>query len=387
MKYSCHGNDIHPADTEFTMAFLFSVETQTCIEMANLSHKRLLAIDKDHKEAAREANLYYVTDKDAGIQRLKKGKGYLYTYLGKPLKNKEHLERIRKLAIPPSWTEVWICYKPNGHIQATGLDLNKRKQYRYHADWNSLRTQTKFHRLYEFGKVLPHLRKRIRKDLAVPELNENKVLAAVINLMELTYIRIGNNGYEKLYGSYGLTTLKDKHVKIQKENIQFSFTGKKGITHTISLKNKRLARIVKQCRDIPGRELFQYYQGNGDKKKIDSGIVNNYIKEATGQDFTAKDFRTWAGSLQALQIFCSLQQPANEKDAKKNTVTVLDEVSKKLGNIRSVCRKYYVHPALIELYEGNKLTACMGKNSNKKTNGTGLTVEENNLMHILKIAG
>lgn len=352
-----------------------------------LSHKKLLAIDKDHQQAARVAKLHYVSDKENGITRNKRGKNYTYAYNGKAIIDKDQLDRIRKLAIPPSWKEVWICFRPDGHIQATGMDLNNRKQYRYHSDWNSLRTQTKFHRLYEFGKSLPLLRKRIKKDMSLAELNENKVLATVINLMELTYIRIGNNGYEKLYGSYGLTTLKDKHVKIKNENIQFSFTGKKGVSHTISLKNKKLARIVKQCRDIPGRELFQYYESNGDKKNIDSGMVNNYIKEASGHDFTAKDFRTWAGSLQALQIFCSLQQPMTTKEAKKNTVVVLDEVSKKLGNTRSVCKKYYVHPGLIELYEENKLTACMGKNGNSKLKSNGLTVEENNLMHILKTAG
>jgi DNA topoisomerase-1 len=355
--------------------------------MNALSHKKFLAIDKDHKQAARVAKLHYVSDKEEGITRQKKGKKYSFRYNGKAIKDKEQLLRIRKLAIPPSWKDVWICYRADGHIQATGLDLNNRKQYRYHSEWNALRTQTKFHRLYEFGKALPSIRKKIKKDMASTELSENKVLATVINLMELTYIRIGNNGYEKLYGSYGLTTLKDKHVKIKNESIQFSFTGKKGVSHSISLKNKKLARIVKQCRDIPGRELFQYYESNGDKKKIDSGMVNNYIKESSGHDFTAKDFRTWAGSLQALQIFCSLQEPLSEKDAKKNTVAMLDEVSKKLGNTRSVCKKYYVHPGLIQLYEGNKLSACMGKNGNSKVKSNGLTVEENNLMHVLKTTG
>ncbi|MGC4035770.1 MAG: DNA topoisomerase IB [Chitinophagaceae bacterium] len=354
--------------------------------MTNLSHKQLLAIDKNHQQAAKAASLYYVTDKDAGIMRHKKADNFFFTYLDKPVKDKEQLERIRKLAIPPSWSEVWICYKPNGHIQATGLDLNKRKQYRYHADWSALRTQTKFHHLYEFGKALPVMRKKLKRDLSQHDLNENKVLATVINLMELTYIRIGNNGYEKLYGSYGLTTLKDKHVKISNEAIQFSFTGKKGVNHNISLKNKKLARIVKECRDIPGRELFQYYDDNGTKRQIDSGMVNNYIKEAAGQDFSAKDFRTWAGSLHALQSFCSLEEVNSSKDLKKNVVTVLDEVSKKLGNTRTVCRKYYVHPALIQLYEENKLNACMGKNSNKIASANGLTVEENNLMHVLKKA-
>jgi DNA topoisomerase-1 len=352
--------------------------------MNTLSHKQHLSIDRNYEKAARAARLYYVTDKDPGILRNKKGDGFFFTYEDKPLNDKDQLERIRKLAIPPAWTEVWICYRADGHIQATGFDLNKRKQYRYHTDWNSLRTQTKFHRLYEFGKSLPAIRKKIKKDLSLKDLSENKVLATAINLMELTYIRIGNNGYEKLYGSYGLTTLKDKHVKLHKEKIVFSFTGKKGIEHTISLKNKKLASIVKQCRDIPGRELFQFYTADGSKRKIDSGMVNNYIKEAAQNDFSAKDFRTWAGSLHALQNFCSLQEVTDQKDVKKNIVTVLDAVSKKLGNTRTVCRKYYVHPGLIQLYEENKLVACMTKNGNKKSTINGLTAEENNLMLILK---
>ena len=349
-----------------------------------LTHKKLLLIDKDHKQAAQTAKLYYVSDKEAGITRLQKGKSTGYFYQNKKLTDKEQLDRIKKLAIPPSWKDVWICYRSDGHIQATGIDLNNRKQYRYHSAWNQLRTQTKFHRLYEFGKALPNIRKRIQKDLAQQELNENKVLATVINLMELTYIRVGNNGYEKLYGSYGLTTLKDKHVTINKEKILFSFTGKKGVEHSVTLKNKKLARIVKQCRDIPGRELFQFYQSDGSKKKIDSGMVNNYIKEAAGQDFSAKDFRTWAGSLQALQSFCSLQEALEEKEIKKNVVVVLDEVSKKLGNTRTVCRKYYVHPGLIELYEQNKLIACVDKNGKHRSSAGSLTPEENNLMQVLK---
>lgn len=348
-----------------------------------LSHKQLLKLDKDHAGAASVASLHYVTDKEAGILRYKKGNKFYYTFNNKRITDKEILERIKKLAIPPSWKNVWISNKQNGHIQATGLDLNGRKQYRYHAKWSLVRAHTKFHRLYEFGKALPGIRRKIQKDLALPVLSEEKVLATVINLMELTYIRIGNNGYEKLYGSYGLTTLKDKHVKIQNEKINFSFTGKKGISHNISLKNKKLAKIIKECRDIPGRELFQFYSGENDKRKIDSGMVNEYIKAAGGNDFSAKDFRTWAGSLQALEVFCSLECDDKEPNIKKNVNHVMEEVSRKLGNTKNVCRKYYVHPGLVQLYEENKLTACLIKNNNKQ-NQKGLTEKENNLMRVLK---
>ncbi len=349
-----------------------------------LSHQKILTLDRDYRQAAKAARLIYVSDSKPGILRHKKSGGYTYSFSGKTLKDKEQLERIRKLAIPPSWTNVWICPHENGHIQATGTDLNGRKQYRYHAEWHNLRNETKFHRLYEFGKTLPALRRKIKRDLADAALSEKKVLATVVNLMEHTYIRIGNNGYEKLYGSYGLTTLKDKHVTIKKEDIRFSFTGKKGIEHTITIKNKKLARIIRQCRDIPGKELFQYYTPEGEKKSIDSGMINNYIKEITQAEFTAKDFRTWAGSLQALECFRSLEETADAAIIKKNIVSVLDTVSSKLGNSRSICKKYYVHPGLIKLYEENRLKNYFQNASVKRKTESGLSDEERMLMQTLK---
>lgn len=351
---------------------------------AALSHQKILKLDRDYKQAAKAARLTYVSDSKPGIERHKRSGGYSYSLNGKTIKDKAQLERIKKLAIPSSWSDVWICPGDNGHIQATGTDLNGRKQYRYHADWNTLRNETKFHRLYEFGKVLPALRRQIRKDMGDTALSEKKVLAAVVNLMEHTYIRVGNNGYEKLYGSYGLTTLKDKHVTIRKEDIRFSFTGKKGVEHSISLKNKKLARIIRQCRDIPGKELFQYYTVEGDKKSIDSGMVNSYIKEITQGEFTAKDFRTWAGSLQALQCFRALEDVADAAVIKKNIVTVLDEVSRKLGNSRSICKKYYVHPGLIRMYEENKLKNYFQSLPAKRSTTSGLSEEEKLLMQMLK---
>jgi DNA topoisomerase-1 len=236
------------------------------VQQDKLSHQQFLKTDKNHRKAASAAHLTYVNDEMPGITRIKKGKGYCYSYNGQIVKDEKLLERIKKLAIPPSWSDVWICATPNGHIQATGLDLNKRKQYRYHTDWNLLRNETKFHRLYEFGKALPSLRQQVEKDINNKELSEDKVLATAIRLMEQTYIRVGNSDYEKMYGSYGLTTLKDEHVTIKRDNLYFSFTGKKGIEHTITVKNKKLARIVKQCRDIPGKKLFQYYDAEENKK-------------------------------------------------------------------------------------------------------------------------
>lgn len=349
-----------------------------------LSHVDLRALDKNNRETAKAAHLRYVSDCDEGIRRNKKGTSYHYTYKGERVRDAEHLERIRRLVIPPSWSNVWICHSPVGHIQATGIDLNGRKQYRYHAGWNALRNETKFHRLLEFGKSLPQLRKKIDKDLSGTELSENKVLATVVELMELTFIRIGNSGYEKLYGSYGLTTLKDKHVRISQEKISFTFKGKKGVEHDISVKDRRLARIVKSCRDIPGKELFQYYTPGGERRNIDSGMVNAYIKEGTGHEFSAKDFRTWAGSVKALESLHTLAAPENATEAKKNIAAVLDAVASKLGNTRTVCKKYYVHPVLLDHYEKGTLQTCL-KNAGK-SKGDGLNPVEQSLMCVLEEA-
>lgn len=356
------------------------------METVELSHKEFLKIDKDYGKAAEAAALRYVNDKEAGILRQKKGNGFSYTYKGKAVTDEKQLERIRKLAVPPAWTDVWICQTANGHIQATGIDGKGRKQYRYHPLWTVLRNETKFHRLYEFGKVLPSLRLQIEEDMAKKDLCEEKVVASIISIMERTSIRIGNDGYEKLYGSYGLTTLKDSHVKVAGSEVNFCFKGKKGIAHKISLRNKRLARIVQHCRDIPGKELFQYYDSEGNVKDIDSGMVNRYIKEGTGGDFTAKDFRTWSGTLNALRAFQCLGEAETDAAAKKNVVAVLDEVSEKLGNTRTVCKKYYVHPGIIRLYEDKSLGKYLKELDKIETpdNLTGLTSEERVLMKILK---
>jgi DNA topoisomerase-1 len=354
--------------------------------LSQLSHRDFLNADRDYEKAALVIDLIYVRDNDPGITRLKKGKGYAYHYKNVLLKDKKEKKRIRNLAIPPAWNNVWICPYEKGHIQATGFDLRKRKQYRYHKYWNVLRNETKFHRLYEFGKALPQIRLKLEKDLAGKELTQEKVLAAVIGLMEQTYVRIGNSGYEKMYGSYGLTTLKDKHVNIKGDKMVFSFKGKKGIHHNITLRNKRLAKTVKECRDIPGKELFQYYDLEGNPKSIDSGMVNDYIRSAAGLDFTAKDFRTWAGSIQALQAFQAIGETISASECKRNILIALDTVSKKLGNTRTVCKKYYVFPGLIQLYEENKLAEYLADldKLEEPENSSGLGGIEQILMKILK---
>ena len=356
------------------------------MEIAPLTHKEFLKLDKDYEQAAHTADLVYVNDSLPGITRLKKGKGFYYICNEKILRDKRELERIKKLVIPPAWTQVWICPLPNGHIQATGFDVRGRKQYRYHPAWHSLRHETKYHKLIEFGKALPKLRLKLEEDMARNDLSLENVIATVISLMERTYIRIGSNEYEKLYGSYGLTTLKDKHVTIEGQKVIFSFVGKKGKEHKITLKNRRLAKVIQACRDIPGKELFQYYDAEGNKKSIDSGMVNKYIKDATEMDFSAKDFRTWAGSLNILRAFKSIGEALTEAEAKKKIVEALDRVSVKLGNTRTVCKKYYVHPSLIKLYEERNLQKYLDKldEIEEPDDKSGLTEAEKVLMKLLQ---
>ncbi|MFT3705558.1 MAG: DNA topoisomerase IB [Agriterribacter sp.] len=352
-----------------------------------LSVKKIEAIGTNPEKGAAAINLVYVSDTQPGISRIKKGKQFYYVKGKETLKDKEVLQRIKSLVLPPAWENVWICSLDNGHLQATGVDAMQRKQYKYHTSWVSLRNQTKFYRLLHFGKKLPSIREKLNKDLSLPGLPLRKVLAAVVSLMESTSIRVGNNFYEKLYGSFGLTTLKDKHVAIGGSEIKFSFVGKKGIKHDISLKNKKLAAIVKQCRDIPGKDLFQYYEGN-EHKTIDSGMVNEYIKELSESDFTAKDFRTWTGTVHALVAFKELGKATTKTELKKKVVEALDYVANHLGNTRTVCKKYYVHPALIELYENNamnKYVAALTKAQNNHTT-TGLSAEEKVVLKILESA-
>ena len=355
-------------------------------ETLHLSKDEMEEIIKDAVKSAEAVNLLYINDTEPGISRQKKGEDFIYLVNDKEVSRTEDLQRIKSLVIPPAWTNVWICIQQNGHLQATGVDVKNRKQYRYHSMWNTIRNQTKFYRLHEFGKALPAMRLHLEKDSVKPGLPLEKVLATVVSLMERTNIRVGNNFYEKLYGSFGLTTLKDKHVKINGTELRFTFKGKKGVHHDISIKSKRIARIVKECRDIPGKELFQYLDGNGERKTIDSGLVNNYIKEISGGDFTAKDFRTWAGTVHALLAFKELGLSETQSESKKNIIAALDTVSKHLGNTRTVCKKYYVHPAILNLYETKGLEQYMEELNSieKNDNKSDLTIEEKVLMKILE---
>lgn len=353
-------------------------------EEIQLTRKKIASIANDAERTAATINLRYVSDSSKGITRVKRGKKFIYYYKGKAVRDKETLERIKKLVIPPAWQNVWICCDPNGHLQATGYDAKHRKQYKYHHLWNHLRNHTKFYRLQDFGKVIPGIRKRIERDLALRGLPLSKVLALIVCLMERTSIRIGNGLYEKLYGSFGLCTLKDRHVKVQKDSIRFAFKGKKGVMHNISIKNKKLANIVKMCRNIPGQELFQYIDNRGNYRCVDSGMVNDYIREISGKDFSAKDFRTWAGTVQALAAFKNVDCPQTQTGKKRNIVIVLDYVAKHLGNTRSVCKKYYIHPMVISLYEKGKLHRYLNTLPVEGAKVKQLDPEEQILMQILE---
>jgi DNA topoisomerase I len=348
-----------------------------------LRRSTLKKIAQDPEATAKAIQLVYVSCKDEGIQRIKAGKGFKYVFRNKIIKDKSTLQRIRSLVIPPAWKEVWICKIAEGHLQATGIDVRNRKQYRYHPMWNELRNKTKFYRLPELGKLLPVIRKKLEADLTLPGLPKNKVLAAVVSLMEKTGIRIGNEFYEKLYGSFGLTTLKDKHAEVKGTELKFCFKGKKGVEHTVALKSRKLAKIVQNCRDIPGKELFQYIDEEGNRQSIDSGMVNDYIRTLAGEDFTAKDFRTWCGTVAALTAI--IENGLDEDiDSKKKVIAVLDKVSKQLGNSRTVCKKYYVHPSLLEMYEGGKLEKKIIKQANGSAGDTSLSPVEKTLINILE---
>ncbi len=354
-------------------------------EIVKIPAKKIEKIMKDPAKTAAAVNLIYVTDTEPGIIRTKTKSDFLYLKEGTKVKDEEALQRIKSLVIPPAWENVWICVLPNGHLQATGLDVKKRKQYKYHPLWSSLRNHTKYYRMLEFGKVLPMIRLQLEKDLSLPGMPLQKVLATIVSLMERTNIRIGSNFYEKLYGSFGLTTLKDKHVSFSGTQMKFSFKGKKGVHHDISIKNKKLAAIVQKCRDIPGKELFQYYDENRERKSVDSGMVNAYIKDISGSDFTAKDFRTWAGTVQALLAFKALGFCETATETKRKVVEALDMVSKQLGNTRTVCKKYYVHPVIISMYEDKSLEQYISRldAAEKKETIAELTPEEKLLMKIL----
>jgi DNA topoisomerase I len=301
--------------------------------------------------SAAAAGLRYTTDRRPGIARRRTGRGFRYVGAdGRPLADPREIDRIRRLAIPPAWTRVWICPDPRGHLQATGRDARGRKQYRYHPRWREVRDESKYDRLIAFARALPVIRRTTAEHLRQPGLSREKVLATVVTLLERTLVRIGNDEYARTNRSFGLTTLRDGHVEISGARLRFSFRGKSGIEHEVDVRDVRLARIVRQCRDLPGYELFQYIDESGARQSVGSGEVNAYLKAITGQDVTSKDFRTWGGTVLAAQLLCACGPCSCAAESKRTIVRIVQSVAARLRNTAAVCRKCYIHPAVLEVY-------------------------------------
>jgi DNA topoisomerase I len=341
----------------------------------------------DPVEAARAAGLRHVHDRQPGITRHKRGAGFYYRLPdGSTLRDRATLQRIRALAVPPAWTEVWICSLAHGHIQATGRDARGRKQYRYHARFRAVREETKYEKIFDFVAALPKIRARCERDLATPGLSRDKVLAAVVSLLEQTLIRVGNEEYSRLNRSFGLTTLRDRHARIRGGEVQFRFRGKSGKEHTIRLNDRRLAKIVKRCRDLPGDELFQYLDADGSPQSIDSADVNEYVRRAAGDDFTAKDFRTWAGTLLAATTLAQLRlearAPHSVRAAKRQINEAIQRTAERLGNTATICRRCYVHPAVLDAYlAGRAVTRIAELGARRRL---GLRAEERAVLAFLR---
>ena len=344
------------------MQAVVDVDIQQSRPPADIDSGLTVAVYVDPVESAKAAGLRYVSDDMPGIRRRKRGTGFSYILPnGQTLQSAKDLERVRKLAIPPAWTDVWICSIANGHLQATGRDARGRKQYRYHEEWRNVRDETKFGRMILFGEALPKIRQKIEEDLSQRGLSRTRVLAAVVKLLETTLIRVGNREYMKQNNSYGLTTLRDGHVDIEGSKIRFEFRGKSGKDHSVEIQDRRLARVVKQCRDLPGQTLFQYMDDNGERQKVLSEDVNAYLKEISGEDFTAKDFRTWGGTVLMLAALLEAGMCDGEKEATKVVVQAVKQVAENLGNRPAICRKYYIHPIVIETFvQGELLDALQG---------------------------
>lgn len=305
----------------------------------------------EHVESAHAAGLRYTTDSKPGIRRRRNGKGFIYISAdGRQIRDRAELERIRKIVIPPAWTDVWICPDPRGHLQATGRDARGRKQHRYHPRWREVRDETKYERLIGFAQALSTIRRRTTADVRKPGLPREKVLATVVQLLEKTLIRVGNDEYAKQNQSFGLTTLRDGHVEVKRGRVRFTFRGKSGVEHEVDLDDHHLAGIVRQCRDLPGYELFQYVDDAGERQTIGSSDVNDYLREIAGEEYTSKDFRTWAGTVLAAELLLGYESVASDAQAKKNIVSAVEAVAKRLGNTKAVCRKSYIHPAIFECY-------------------------------------
>jgi DNA topoisomerase-1 len=343
----------------------------------------------EHRKTASAAGLKYVTDGVPGITRRRAGRGWaFYKPDGSRITDADQRNRIKSLVIPPAWTDVWICPDPRGHIQATGRDARGRKQYRYHPRYREARDTSKFRRLLEMSEVLPGIRERVERDLCAPELSRHQVLAAVVRLLDKTLIRVGNDEYLKAYHSYGLTTLRRQHVEVDGATLRFSFRGKSGVQQALSVTDRRIARIIQRCQDLPGQELFRYVDDSAMQATVTSDDVNEYLREISGRNITAKDFRTWGGTILAGTELRALGPAANQREARRNINRTIDIVARRLGNTRAVCRKYYVHPALLRAYlqglTAGPAAAARGHKALRKRTGAALRRDEVAILQFLQ---
>lgn len=317
-------------------------------------------------ESAKAARLRYVSDALPGIARRRAGRAFRYVAPeGSDVRDEATLARIRRLAIPPAWTNVWICPREDGHLQATGRDARGRKQYRYHARWREVRDEGKYARLIAFGRALPRIRRRVQRDLARPDLPREKALAAVVRLLERTFIRVGNEEYARENESFGLTTLRERQVRVEGATLRFKFRGKSGVQHEVAVTDRRLSGIVRRMQELPGEELFQYVDDEGATRSIESADVNAYLRSIAGDEFTSKDFRTWAGTLLCARALCSLPPPASPTAGKREIVQAVQSVARALRNTQAVCRRCYIHPGVIDSYLEGRLEAAMSGRSDE----------------------
>ncbi len=347
-----------------------------------------MAHPQEHIDSAQAAGLRYVTDAMPGIRRKRAGRGFAYVGTdGSPIRDREQLDRFRKLVIPPRWTDVWICPIESGHLQVTARDARGRKQYRYHPRYRAVRDDTKFSRMLAFSEILPLIRQRVEHDIRSPALTREKVLATVVWLLERTLIRVGNDSYAKENGSFGLTTLRSKHVHVNGAKLRFEFKGKSGVPHSVAITDRRIARIVQHCQELPGQELFQYLDDEGRRQSIDAEDVNEYLRAITGHYITAKDFRTWSGTMMAAAALREIGAADSKAAAEKNIIRAIDEVSKRLRNTRAVCRKYYVHPIIFEAYrQGYVLPPLPVPAGERRSEGatTGLRRDESAVVQLIR---
>lgn len=344
------------------------------------------AVD-DPAEAAKMAGLRYVSDKKPGIRRERSGEQFSYIGVDdQPITDEKTLQRIHSLAIPPAWTDVWICPHPRGHIQATGRDAKGRKQYRYHPQWRKVRDETKYHKMLTFGMALPTIRQKVAEDLQLGGLPREKVLATIVELLDITAIRVGNEEYARENQSYGLTTLRNRHVNVSGANIRLHFRGKSGKDHTYTVKDKKLARIVKRLQDLPGHELFEYVDEQNEVRGVESADVNEYLRAVTQEDFTAKDFRTWWGTVIAVEALKDLGEAQTQTQAKKNITEAVKEAAQYLGNTPAICRKCYVHPQVLDAYLNGTLLKTLKEQEERRPQKAlaGLHPEEVALMELLE---